>query len=98
ALLNARDGFNKRWQSDHQQPIDMRVGVPSDHAGLQVTDYLLWALQRMYESGEDRFFESVADCFSMVHDRDDTRGEPDGRTSPRADQPTPKRLLPLATG
>lgn len=98
ALHEARDGFNRRWRKDYQQPITMQVAVPSDHAGLQVTDYLLWALQRLYESGQDRFFESVAECFSVINDWDDTRLKGYGRIYTRGDPPSLEKLLPLTTG
>ncbi len=34
---------------------------------------LLWALQRLYERGEDRYWEYVSEKVSLVHDVDDTR-------------------------
>lgn len=36
-------------------------------------EYFLWALQRVYERGEERYWEFVADKVSLVHDVDDTR-------------------------
>lgn len=36
-------------------------------------DYLLWALQRLYERGEDRYVELMWPAFRLVHDIDDTR-------------------------
>lgn len=98
ALHQARDGFNRRWNTRHDQPISMAVAVPSDHVGLQVTDYLLWALQRLYESGQDRYFGVVADHFSVIHDWDDTREKGYGRLYRRDDPLSLEKLLPLATG
>jgi len=48
------------------------------YAGLQITDYLLWALQRMYERKEDYYFNKVADKFSLIMDLDDTRNKNGG--------------------
>jgi hypothetical protein len=33
----------------------------------------LWALQRLYERGEDRYWEYIFEKVSLVHDVDDTR-------------------------
>ncbi len=46
---------------------------PADAGGLQAVDYLLWALQRLYERNEDRYWEYAAAKASLVHDVDDTR-------------------------
>ena len=35
--------------------------------------YFLWALQRLYERGEDRYWKYVAAKVSLVHDVDDMR-------------------------
>jgi len=42
-------------------------------AGLQAVDYFLWALQRFYELGEERYVRYLWDAFRLVHDIDDTR-------------------------
>ena len=42
-------------------------------AGLQAADYFLWALQRLYERGEGRYWEYVWPSVSLVRDVDDTR-------------------------
>jgi hypothetical protein len=36
-------------------------------------DYYLWAVQRAFERGEDRYVEFLAPSISLVHDVDDTR-------------------------
>ena len=47
--------------------------LPAESAGLQVTDYLLWSLQRLYERREERYVELLWPAFRLVHDLDDTR-------------------------
>jgi hypothetical protein len=42
-------------------------------AGLQAVDYFLWALQRLYERAEDRYWQYVWPSVRLVHDVDDTR-------------------------
>jgi hypothetical protein len=44
-----------------------------DDPCLQAVDYLLWALQRLYELREDRYFETMKDFYSLIIDIDDTR-------------------------
>ena len=36
-------------------------------------DYYLWALQRLLERGEDRYFNLLAPAYRLVIDRDDAR-------------------------
>jgi hypothetical protein len=40
---------------------------------LQATDYFLWALQRLYERGEDRFVRLLWPAIRLVIDADDVR-------------------------
>ncbi|MBI4771460.1 MAG: hypothetical protein HY784_13895 [Chloroflexi bacterium] len=68
--------------SQLEKPTDMltrtHTGFPSEYAGLQVVDYHLWALQRLYEMGEDRFYLLLAQDFQLIVDVDDTRQNPEG--------------------
>jgi len=50
--------------------------VPSDYASqpcLQVTDYCLWAVQRFYECGQDRFLSYIWPKVKLIQDIDDLR-------------------------
>jgi hypothetical protein len=78
AILKAKQNFAKKWGAFHDKPTLIRSGHPSEFAGLQVVDYYLWALQRLYEAGKDRFFVSVAKDFRLIMDIDDTRQKPYG--------------------
>ena len=78
AILKAKQNFAKKWGTLHDKPTLIRSGHPSDYAGLQVVDYYLWALQRLYEVGEERFFGSVAKDYRLIMDFDDTRQKPYG--------------------
>jgi len=42
---------------------------------LQAVDYYLWALQRLYEMREDRYFSYLNDQFKLIIDIDDTRNK-----------------------
>ena len=54
-------------------PLNVSAATPKEHAGLQAVDYFVWALQRLYERGEDRYVEYLWRAFRLVHDIDDTR-------------------------
>ena len=52
--------------------LNITVKTPKEHAGLQAVDYFIWALQRLYERGEDRYLAYLWQVFGFVHDIDDT--------------------------
>lgn len=73
AIDAARQRFYAKWGIVGSAPIEI---IPSDGRRvicLQVADYCLWALQRFYERGEDRFLNAIADKVGLIHDVDDTR-------------------------
>ena len=53
--------------------MNVYAATPKKYAGLQAVDYFVWALQRLYERGEDRYVEYLWQAFRLVHDIDDTR-------------------------
>jgi hypothetical protein len=75
AIQKAKDNFGKRFQKSCNQPTTIQSDYPSNHAGLQMIDYYLWALMRLYEKGEDRFFETVKKDYRLIMDFDDQRNK-----------------------
>ena len=73
ALQVARDQFKEKWGIESEATINVIPAVPQGSAGLQAADYLLWALQRLYERREERFLQLLWPLVSLVHDLDDTR-------------------------
>lgn len=73
ALDKARQRFSAQWGIASAAPIHVVPATPPESAGLQAADYFLWALQRLYERGEDRYVDLLWPAFSLVHDLDDTR-------------------------
>jgi hypothetical protein len=69
----AKAKFELRWKKGIDRPTTISSSTPSETIGLQVADYYLWALQRMLERKEDRFFNYLGPAFRLVLDRDDTR-------------------------
>lgn len=78
-LIAVRDRFCEKNKLPAQSRIDVRSAYLADNAGLQAVDYFLWALQRAYERGEDRFARLVWEKIALVQDVDDTREKPYGR-------------------
>ncbi len=73
ALEAARTSFYKKWGIAGTAPIEILAAKSSEVTCLQVADYCLWALQRFYERGEDRFLNLLASKVGLIHDVDDTR-------------------------
>lgn len=77
ALQAALDSARARFQQQRNHAKNATIQVwpcPSRRCGcLQAVDYFLWALQRLYESGEERYFGVVRPQCSLVMDIDDTR-------------------------
>ncbi|MCX7014517.1 MAG: DUF3800 domain-containing protein [Candidatus Sumerlaeota bacterium] len=72
-----------RFCEEKGRLADARIQVlpryPHEEAGLQAVDYFLWAVQRLYESHEDRYVDYLWPRVALVHDVDDTREKPYGR-------------------
>ena len=98
AITQAKRSFNQKWGTTHDQPVVALSASPSDHAGLQVTDYLLWALQRMVERREDRYFGAVASHFRLVMDLDDMRRKRYGEWYSDRNPLSLETLMPVTSG
>jgi hypothetical protein len=59
--------------SESDAPVEINAGDPKTTINRQIVDYYLWALQRLYERGEDRFLKLVWNQVGLIHDVDDTR-------------------------
>jgi len=73
ALEAARNNFRRSWGVRSNAPIEIVASSPPQSSGLQAVDYFLWALQRLYERREERYWQFVSPSASLVHDVDDTR-------------------------
>ena len=73
ALQAARSRFSQQWGIISRAPTHVMPATPERCPGLQVADYYLWALQRLYERNEERYVALLWSSFSLVHDLDDTR-------------------------
>lgn len=73
ALEKARQRFAKQWGIPAHSSIHVISSTPSHHAGLQAADYFTWALQRLYEKGEERYLNYLWGSVHLVQDIDDKR-------------------------
>ncbi|MEJ7591028.1 MAG: DUF3800 domain-containing protein [Planctomycetaceae bacterium] len=73
ALDVARRNLRAKWGIAAASPIEIKAAQPYEVVCLQVVDYYLWAIQRLYERSEDRFLELVWSQAGLIHDVDDTR-------------------------
>lgn len=73
ALEAGRLNFRKKWGITGTSPIEIKAAQPYEVVCLQVIDYYLWAIQRLFERGEDRFLQLVWSQAGLIHDVDDTR-------------------------
>ncbi|MBF8275138.1 MAG: hypothetical protein HW390_211 [Candidatus Brocadiaceae bacterium] len=69
AIRNFEKTSGKTVHSLHQ----VSSNYPSNEPCLQVIDYFLWALQRLYERHEDRYFNYLREKFIRIIDLDDKR-------------------------
>ncbi len=72
ALEAARSHFVTPQEITSRASLNIAVATPKEHAGLQAVDYFIWALQRLYERGEERYLTYLWKAFRLVHDIDDT--------------------------
>lgn len=75
ALEVARANLRRSWNIRSSAPIEIVPSTPHKSAGLQAADYFLWALQRLYERREERYWQFVLSSVSLVHDVDDARNK-----------------------
>jgi hypothetical protein len=73
ALQKAQQIYEQSFGIKSMHTVNVVTSNPVQDAGLQAVDYFLWALQRLYEKGEDRFWSFVWPKVRAVHDLDDTR-------------------------
>ena len=73
SLQAARERLFQKWGISSQAPIRVIPTMSQTNRCLQATDYFLWALQRLYERGEERFLSYLWPAFRLVQDIDDQR-------------------------
>jgi hypothetical protein len=95
AIQRAKRDFDARWRKGIDRPTTVASSVPSETTCLQAVDYCLWALQRMVERREERYFALLQDKFRLVLDRDDDRRHGYGEYYTSRNPLTLERLMPV---
>jgi Protein of unknown function (DUF3800) len=95
-IARAKANFEAKWRKPSDRPTRIVSASPSESAGLQVIDYYLWALQRTYERGEDRFFELLRPDYRLIMDLDDDRNKPYGEWYSDKNPLTLEKKMPVA--
>jgi hypothetical protein len=70
-LLTAQSKSSKAAGTYPDATIHVRAMPAHQHVGLQITDYFLWALQRLFTKGEDRFLSLIWPKVGLIVDADD---------------------------
>ncbi len=70
ALEQAATAFAQGFGFAHPATKDVVSSTPPHCPGLQAVDYYLWALQRFYERGEERFLDLIWPQVGEIHDLD----------------------------
>lgn len=86
-LLLARRRFLDGRGVESNSTVEVLPSHPHEHAGLQTVDYFLWAVQRLFERGEERFVELIWPKLSLLIDIDDKSQNAYGRYYTRKDAP-----------
>jgi hypothetical protein len=73
ALEFARDRFLDERDLVCSSNLNINTVSAEKDTRLQAVDYFLWALQRCFERGEDRYLTYLWERVSLVHDVDDKR-------------------------
>ena len=73
ALQIARDRFAEQHDVISDASLQVSETRPKEQVGLQAVDYFTWALQRLYERGEERYVNYLWQAFRLVQDIHDRR-------------------------
>jgi hypothetical protein len=96
AIHRAQANFERDTGTPSDRPTLTIPSVPSEYAGLQAVDYILWALQRLFERGEGRYFEFLRQHYRLVMDFDDKRtGKRYGRWYNDSDPLSQEKMMPV---
>lgn len=78
ALNRAQKNYDKTWHKKTDSLLNVKSDIPQNCIQLQIVDYYLWALQRLYEKEEDRYYTYLKESFRLVIDRSNISNKPYG--------------------
>ncbi|MCF8011242.1 MAG: DUF3800 domain-containing protein [Clostridiales bacterium] len=68
AIYEAIKMFESKWSTKVETSQDIYAQSPSDEVCLQVIDYINWAVQRVFTTGEMRYFNSIQEKVRLIVD------------------------------
>jgi hypothetical protein len=83
AVADAEKAFASDFDLPRGKVASITASEPKNYAGLQAVDYFLWALQRFYERGEERYVQLIWPQTVMVEDLDAEPIDPPKRAEPK---------------
>lgn len=96
AIDRAKANFEAKYGIWSDSTTIIQPAYPREFGGLQVIDYYLWALQCLYERGNDRYFKLLAKDFRLIMDIDDKRNKPYGEYYGDMNPLTAQKIKPAA--
>lgn len=78
AVQHAKSMYENKWGVSIAGRASIATATPDKHAGLQIIDYLLWAVQRFFERDDAVALAKLQRKFSLIIDRDDRSRQPTG--------------------
>lgn len=64
----AHERWSKTHDENHTCDVQFNVQQPTSEPLLNLADYFCWSIQRVFERGEDRYFQFISDKVSLVLD------------------------------
>jgi len=83
AINQAKTIFENKWSSKNKTKIRVFVQEPSQIMPLQVVDYLLWAVNRVYERKDMRHYNYIKDKIILIQDIFDVKKYPKTYYTPK---------------
>lgn len=68
AIDEAIEEFRQKWETRNENKIRIFVQQSSQIPMLQVVDYVLWTVNRVYEQGDFRYYRFLKEKISLVQD------------------------------
>ncbi len=76
ALNRAKENFKMKWGKENSCEIRTFIQEPSQIQALQIIDYLLWTINRVYEKEDMRYYNFIKDKISTIIDIFDQKNYP----------------------
>jgi hypothetical protein len=68
ALEEATERFKAKWGTECEARLRIFVQQPKHEPMLQVVDYALWTVNRVFERGDDRYYRFLREKIALVQD------------------------------